>query len=171
MRLLGSASIDSIVEMFCDDSLVVRKLQELKIAWPDTPFLRMEVLHKSRRPADRILGLFWNLYALDRAELLSKVRPVWARPGHPNHSWSLGEMLAAFQANQFKLPTPNKVNEIARKMRQQPPRDIPPLVGYSTGWTSEFIDLEDGHNRLTAAVIVGVLPPIIKMYIGEPPIF
>lgn len=171
MRLLGSASIDSIVEAFRDDSLVVQKLQELNIAWPDTPFLRVEVLHKSRRPADRILGLAWNLYALDRTELLSKVRPVWARPGCPNHSWSLGEMLAALQANQFKLPTPNKVDEIAAKMRQKPPRDIVPLIGYSTGWTSEFIDLEDGHNRVMAAEIVGVLPPIIKMYIGEYPVF
>jgi len=171
MRLLGSASVDSIMRAFRHDSLVVQKLDELRVTWPDTPekaFLRVKLVYKSGRSVDRMLGLVWNLYALDQAELLSNVRPVWPREGLPNHSWSLREMIAAIQGGDFTPQKWDKVQKCEAEMRAQPPRDIGSLIGYRMG--PKYIDLEEGNTRVTAAALASVLPPIIKMYLGEPPI-
>ena len=38
------------------------------------------------------------------------------------------------------------------------------LVGYLT---PHYILFEDGHNRATAAVLAGLLPAKVKMYLGD----
>jgi hypothetical protein len=164
MQLVGFVSTDHIVEAFRRDSEVMR----ISMQWPDTPFMRLILLRIAQRPVDNILRCAWKQWLLNQNELLARVFAVWHPPGFANYSWSLGEMIAAIEAETF-TPPPEKWNAVQRleaEMRTEPPSCIGPLIGYQYPGR---IHLEDGHTRVAAASLAKALPPTITMYIGELP--
>jgi len=160
MRLIEAASAQLVLQAFRDD----QKVRAISTEWPGTFAEQIALLRKAQRPVDNIIALIRNLYELDKDELLSMVFPVWVPKGQSPYSWSLGDMVAAVGDGRFQLPRPNSVSILEAAMRKTPPAILGPLIGY--GISPERIFLEDGHNRLTAAAIAGVLPSTVTMFVG-----
>ncbi len=74
-------------------------------------------------------------------------------------------MFAALKAGTFKLPEPNTVLKLESAMRVEFRETDFVLTGYRD--IPRGIRLEDGHNRVTAAFLASVLPPVVKMYLGQ----
>jgi hypothetical protein len=161
MRDVSSATKEEVLDVFRDD----HKVRDSGLTWPDDSHGQVEVLRKVGRPADNILKLRWKLCELDETELLA-VRTVWVPPGKDNYSWSLGEMFDALIDGSFRSPDGNKLEKRIQSFRANPPSDLGKLIGYQLN--SVHIGLEEGHNRLAAAAVVGILPQSFAMYIGEP---
>jgi hypothetical protein len=151
-------SADHIVEAFREDHEVLKVCSR----WPDTAFERIDVLRQANRPVGNILRYPWRLYFLDRNELLTLVYPVWPKPSFANHSWTLKEMTDAMQLGTF--PVPSDVTDLETKMRASF-RPIDPLIGYNM--PTGRIHLEDGNNRVTAAIRTKLIPSITTMYLAE----
>lgn len=161
MQLLESVSAERVVKAFCND----QKVKLVGSQWPDTSSEQIAHVRKSGRPVDFILSLAWGLYALDREELLSKLRPVWCPHESPDYCWTLKQMFTAIRAGTFKPPEPNTVPKLEAEMKAQFRDTDFLLIGY---WHNrESILLEDGHNRVTAAFLAGALPATVKMYVGQ----
>ncbi len=165
MKVLeASVPVQHILETFRND----QKVTALGECWPATQPEQEALLRRAHRPVDVILSLVWGLYELDRAEFLSLVRPVWVPPGRNLYCWTLGQMCAAHQAGTFPLPEPNTVGRLVPAMKAQFREADFVLIGYQDiPHMPDAIRLEDGHNRATAAVLAGVLPASIKMYLGR----
>lgn len=161
MRLLEHVSVQRVLEAFRDD----QKVRALGEPWPNTRDEQAAVLRRAERPADYIVRLRWGLYALDRDEFLAEVRPIWVPPGQPPYCWTLGQMLAAVQAGTFKPPEPNRVSELVTAMGTRFRETEFVLVGYRD--LARGILLEEGHNRVTAAYLAGVIPATVKMFVSE----
>jgi hypothetical protein len=162
MQLLENVLVERILDAFRND----QKVTALEVPWPATLAEKIALLRRPEvgRPVDRILNLAWGLYELDQAEFLSQVRPFWAPPGRLPYWWTLADMCAALQAGTFTLPPGNNVAHVQAAMRAGFRENDFVLIGYCL---QQGIGLEEGHNRATAAVLVGVLPAKIKMYLGE----
>jgi hypothetical protein len=163
MRYIRAASAAEVFEQFREDW----RVRATGKPWPSTPFEQLTLLREAGRRTDDVLVRAWSLRELDRKELLNMVSPVWSPSGFGFGFWCLGQMLEAVQAGSFELPQPNNVEDIRTSMRADPMRGLPPLVGYWRG--PEIIDLDDGHNRITAAGLEGVIPDRVEIYVGEMP--
>jgi hypothetical protein len=78
-------------------------------------------------------------------------------------------MFVAIRAGLFKPPEPNSVPKLEAEMRAKFRESDFVLTGYQDiPHNSKGVRLEDGHNRVTAAFLVGIIPATVKMYVGEP---
>src|SRR5262249_51173009 len=85
----GHASADQVFQVYRGDS----KVEEVTSVWPGTAVERVALVAQARRPADRILGLAWELWEFDKDEFRKNVYAVWSRTAtDPIHSWTFGEM-------------------------------------------------------------------------------
>jgi hypothetical protein len=161
MVLIEKVTAERVLDEFRRD----QKVTALGLPWPATLADKIALLTRKEvgRPADRISRMDWGLYELDRADFLSRVRPFWTRTGRP-YEWRLGEMCAALEDGTFTLPKGNNVAAVRRAMQSGFKEDEFVLIGYAL---SSGIGLEDGHNRATAAILEGLVPAKVKIYVGK----
>jgi hypothetical protein len=166
----GHASADQVFGVFRGDS----KVEEVTRVWPNTAVGRAALVAQAHRPADRILGLAWELWEFDKDDFRKNVYAVWSKTAtNAIHSWTFGEMLDHIDSNPTWVPQPFDPKKWAAVqnwrpgMKFDPPTKIGPLIAYEE--KPGRIELEDGHTRLMAAHLEGVFPPIIHLYIGKRP--
>jgi len=102
----GYASADQVFQTYKGDS----KVEELKKPWPDKPneaVKRVDLVAEAHRPADRILGLAWELWEFDKDEFLKKVYSVWSKTATDRiFSWTFGDMFDHMKKNPNWVPQP-----------------------------------------------------------------
>ena len=165
MHLLEKVTVERTIDAFRND----QKVKSLGLPWPVTLAEKIALLCRPEvgKPIDYILSLSWSLHYVERAELLSLVRPVWCPPGC-YYPWTLEQMFAEYRAGRFMLPEPNTVLKLEADMRVQFRESDFVLTAYrDLPYLPQGMRLEDGHNRVTAAWLAGVIPAMVKMYIGE----
>ena len=157
MQHLAMVQVEEVLDTFRND----QKVTVLGVPWPATMAEKIALLRTKDvgRPVDRILRLNWGRYELEKAEFLSSVRRV-----RDDRQWSIGEMCAAHLAGTFSLPNPNSVPQLVASMRAGFRENEFVMVEYLA---DVGIFLEDGHNRATAAVLAGMLPAKIMIYVGQ----
>jgi hypothetical protein len=171
----GHASVDQVLQVFRGDS----KVEEVTSVWPGTAVERVALVAQAHRPADRILGLAWELWEFDKDDFRNNVYAVWSKTATASiHSWTFGKMFDHIDSNPTWVPQPFDPKKWAAVqswrpgMKFAPPTRIGPLIAYENLIAYETpgrIELEDGHTRLMAAHLEGVFPPTIQLYIGKRP--
>ncbi len=166
----GHASADQVFQAFRGDS----KVEEITSLWPATAVERVALVAKAHRPADRILGLAWELWEFDKDDFRKDVYAVWSKTSADlPHSWTFAEMFDHIDANPTWVPQPFDPKKWAAVqswrlgMKFSRPSKIGPLIAYEE--IPAQIKLEDGHTRLMAAHLEGAFPSIIHLYIGKRP--
>jgi hypothetical protein len=168
-RPKGHASADQVFQTYKGDS----KVEEITSVWPGTAVEKVALVAQAHRPANRILGLVWELWEFDKDEFCTAVYSVWSeKQTDPIHKWTFREMFEYMKSNPTWVPPvdANKWDNVKKwrpMMKGNPPEAIGPLIAYEE--IPGRINLEDGHTRLMAAHLEGVFPPIIRLYIGKLP--
>ena len=133
MARKGYASTDQVMQAFKGDS----KIEEQLTVWPNTAVGRVALIAQAHRPADRILGLAWELHEFDKDEFRKTVYAVWSKKTtDPIHSWTFGEMFDYIDANPTWVPQPFDPKKWAAVqswrpgMRFSPPSKLGPLIAY-----------------------------------------
>src|SRR4051812_9989168 len=133
MAKRGHASADQVLETYKGDS----KVLEQTSVWPATPSEKVALVAKAHRPADRILGLAWELWEFDKDEFRNKVYAVWSKTATDNiWTWTFGDMFKHIDANPTWVPQPFDPKKWAAVqswrpgMKFNPPPSIGPLIAY-----------------------------------------
>jgi len=165
MRLIKTASVAEVVQVFKDDQLVIKELQRSTLSWPATLSEQIDILRRANRRSDEIQGCSWSLYEIKQCELLFKMHHVW-QPQYLPWSWTFMDMFVAYETKTYEWPLPNNVSMISNQLKKNPGSVLPPLVGFVDNSNNEFIKLDDGHNRIVASYIARIPFPRL-MYVGQ----
>ncbi len=179
MRLIGPASASQVISAYRFD-FVFKKMGK---RWPTAedaspellPIKRLWLLYESRRPTFHVLEYTWELFEIERDELLRDVLSMW---GNEPYEWPLAEMISRIKQGDYILSDESQqhLKELRREIRCGS-FEMGILVGFRDSalprplsLPNDSVCLLDGHHRIVAAALEDTLPDSLCMFIGRRPV-
>ncbi len=150
MQFIKEATHGEVMDAFQYDSLVEEALQGKP--WPSAAAEKAAVLRKARRPVDRILASRWQLYSLDRDDLLDGVKWIG----------TLRETIALYEDGKLPDHHQAKVKELVSELPAKFRDDRFRLICYRG---ADGVLLEEGHHHAVAALITYLIPPAVGAFV------